>query len=364
MNLITEFPDRKEKTMAIEHSLSVNGQPYFGSSVKRTIPILYTEPSSGIDKATGILLLIAGFDGDTSSKVYRKIRHEFADTQNLIIVQCNYFGSQFMGSKTMSEVYYIMNEMSQKLLKYSEEGISPLPKMNADLNLQESSDCFCELGIFQALDNLKAIKKVIESLKEQNIKFNYDRIIAYGYSHGAYLALICNALMPNLFSAIVDNSGWLYPVYLYRPRLCTGEFLGQTLIVSISYQGRKWIKDLGIYNLNRLYSQLDNSATIIAYHGESDGLISYNEKQRFISKIKNAKIFLVTQEEIDGKIFKNTLHGMGSDFLKFFYYVSQNENLSRPSCENSSLETLFLPGNITSKKFQYNITNELDILIS
>ena len=87
--------------MATEYALTVTGQPYFNHTESRSIPAFYTIPDRGVTSSTGILLLISGFEGDTSANVYKKMRMEFSDQQDLIVVQCDYFGFQFMGSDTM-----------------------------------------------------------------------------------------------------------------------------------------------------------------------------------------------------------------------------------------------------------------------
>ena len=207
------------------------------------------------------------------------------------------------------------------------------------------------MGLLQAMDNLRAMKIVMDILEQNQMDYNRERIICYGHSQGAYLAYLCNALAPNLLSGLIDNSAWLLPVFLLQPRkrlsvYCifdyasgriyleqseekAGERPGILLEVYAAYQGNKWIDDMAAYSLNVIYEQVENHAKIISFHGKQDTLISVNDKEDFIKKIPNAVMHIVDEDEIDGSLFKNTGHGMDADFLKLFYAVCSRESLQR-----------------------------------
>lgn len=351
--------------MAAEYSLMIEGQPYFASGVGRTIQLFYTEPEEGVKPDTGILLLISGFEGDTGVSVYQKMRREFSDRENLVVVQCDFFGYEFMGSETMRKVFGILQSMAEQINERRQRGEAlPEEEMIENLEQEESRDGFCELGIFQALDNLRAVRSVMELLNCRGCEYNKERIIAYGYSHGAYLALLCNALAPDLFSGIIDNSGWMYPVYLYRPRICnaawndseTGE--SKRLFVMIHYKGRQWIDDMEIYHLRRLYSQFENQARILSFHGEDDGLVPLREKSNFIAKVENACLVVIRKEDVDEKIFYNTQHGMGSDFLRLFYFVTSIDKLEREEVQG---EYAWKAREFSTRKYRYRISEKLEI---
>lgn len=356
--------------MATEYSLRIAGQPYFGSSREREVQVFYTEPEEGVNPDTGILLLISGFEGDTSANVYKKMRMEFSDRENLVVVECDYFGYQFMGSGTMQEVHEMMRGMARELGEMQRRG-EPLPEgaLTEHFKQEESRDDFCELGLFQALDNLRALRSVIDILKCRGYEYNANRIIAYGYSHGAYLALLCNALRPHLFSGILDNSGWVYPVYLYRPRICSGVWsdtgTGQSkkLYVFVGYQGRQWIDDLEAYNLRRLYSQFQNHARILSFHGEDDGLVPLKEKVKFGEGVENLQLYVIREGDVDEKIFYNTQHGMGSDFLKLFYFVSSIDDMVRGKpLDQEGRERMWESQAFLSGKYRYVLSEDLELI--
>ncbi|MCC6488734.1 MAG: DUF2920 family protein [Candidatus Hydrogenedentes bacterium] len=62
-------------------------------------------------------------------------------------------------------------------------------------------------GYFQALDALRALYTVLESLKARGIAVNTGRIYATGGSGGGNLSLMVNKLAPRAFACIVDLCG-------------------------------------------------------------------------------------------------------------------------------------------------------------
>ena len=72
------------------------------------------------------------------------MRMEFSDQQDLIVVQCDYFGFQFMGSDTMLQVHQKMEDMVEELNQHTDEIDTFMPEgMRDELTLSETSDCFC-----------------------------------------------------------------------------------------------------------------------------------------------------------------------------------------------------------------------------
>lgn len=55
--------------------------------------------------------------------------------------------------------------------------------------------------------NITAMLSVMNVLYDINSK----KVIIYGQFHGAYL---CNTFTPTNFSLIIDNSAWIYPLYI------------------------------------------------------------------------------------------------------------------------------------------------------
>jgi len=200
--------------MANSYETEVQAQPSIYLPKERTMKIAFSEPEAGVDEETGILLIIAGYGGQLSSNVYTKMRNQFADDYNLMTVQCDYFGYQYMGSD-----YPVV--VDDELLK-SSLSAAELDLLNRDyeryrhilqgkvftqdIELGETPSDFNDMGLMQAIDNARVVKILLDIIKENGYSINEKRIYAYGFSHGGYLAYLCNAMWPGLFTGIIDNS--------------------------------------------------------------------------------------------------------------------------------------------------------------
>ena len=107
--------------------------------------------------------------------------------------------------------------------------------LSAKENLSESLDNYNDMGLIQAIDNISAVISVMEVVKDNGYSFNENKIILYGHSHGAYLSYLCNAFAPNMFSLLIDNSSWLFPVYLKSNRYLNNMYENSLLSVEFDY---------------------------------------------------------------------------------------------------------------------------------
>ncbi|WP_252233970.1 DUF2920 family protein [Clostridium sp. ZS1] len=302
----------------------------------RKFNIYFSEPDGGINSDTGILLFIAGFGGNSSSNVYKKMRNEIADKYNLVTIQCDYFGWQFMQQADKIKVpNFDINELKQVFTKEDIQKIYKTGKFDFDVFLKnaikydlnitvnadlsgETLDDFNDMGIMQAIDNIAAILRVMAILYDNGYEFNAKKVIAYGHSHGAYLSYLCNAFAPTLFSLIIDNSAWIYPSYLKINRYLIHNMDKFTLNVEFDYLAKKIDIDKELLNLQHVYSNLKNTCKIICYHGVTDSLISNFQKKDFCKTVENCEYNEISLDEVDGDIFKSTNHGLNADFFKLF----------------------------------------------
>lgn len=317
--------------MSKEYELEIWGQPSLYKHKERKFKIFFSEPENGVNEETGILLLISGYGENPNSNVYKKCRNTFADKYNLVTLQCEYFGCEFMQSMK------IMNaDDLQKYIPYAElEDIfankNHVYEKIVNIPLNEALENMNDMGPLQAIDNITATISPIEILKSNNLKFNKNKIIIYGFSHGAYLAHLCNLFSPSLFSTIIDNSGYVYPAYLEK-NLTRTLYMTIDKFTTIKLHYRYIITDIvfdkQLYNLNILYNQLKNKCHIISFQGNADNLYDYRKKVNFIKTVDNTTLELITEKEVDGAIFKSNTHGLNADYLKLFEYVYNKYNLS------------------------------------
>lgn len=327
--------------MAKEYEFEMDGHPNMYSLKPRKLKVYFSEPEKGVDQNTGIVLLIAGFGANTQSNVYKKMRNTFADKHNLITVQCDYFGWEFMqdaGNITLNlnretlenifskdEIKYIFkdNDIFPRLIEICDVHKVDISAMET---LNENKDNYNEMGLVQAIDNVSAVFSVLEILKDNGYNINKNKIILYGNSHGAYLSYLANAIAPNLFTLLIDNSAWLFPTYLKDSRYVNKQYGQVRLTVGFDYLAKKLDIDQEILYIPFLYSNFKNECEIICYHGTNDNLISHQDKRQLKDLVQHFNYNEIDITQVDGEIFKSTSHGLGADFLKLFDEILNKHN--------------------------------------
>ncbi len=312
--------------MAKEYVIEIQGQPTRYSDQVRKIPLYFAEPEQGAGAETGILLLIAGYGGHGMSNVYQKMRRVFADQYNLVTVQCDYLGSRFMRHDQHLE---ITEEMLRRVftprefqsLRRDYAGHKDLFRdviLSGYISLDETADDYNEMGLGQAMDNLMAVKVLMDIIRENGITCRQDRVYIYGQSHGAYLGYLCNFLVPGLFTGIIDNSAYLLPYFLSHDRKITK--VGEQVTLQKCYHylvsDQDW--DPGSYDLRKLYAGYQNEAQIIVYHGQEDEMIPLEEKRAFLDTVQHVTLHIVTRDMAEGELFHSASHSLGADLLKLF----------------------------------------------
>lgn len=288
-----------EWILSKEYEFAIAGHPNIYTGASRDLKIYFSEPENGVNEDTGLILFIPGYGGSSQSNVYKKMRREFADKYNLVTVQCDYFGSEFM-----------QNE-----------------------ELRETPDNFNDQTLMQAIDNITAVLTVAAVIEDNELTFNAKKIILYGHSHGAYLSHLCNVYAPKLFSILIDNSAYMYPNYLYLDRVrrftLTNTLSGAQRQVIINYtMSKHYVKDRELVDLQQLYKKFDNGCHILTYQGSADHMIVPAEKRAFCEAISHCDYKEIHENDVDGEVFKSTKHG-DTDFLNLFEYSMKNKTFEK-----------------------------------
>ncbi|WP_102692916.1 DUF2920 family protein [Rummeliibacillus pycnus] len=302
----------------------------YNGSTGRNLRIDYSLPSQGVTAETGLLLLVPGYGGNIDSNVYKKMRDVFADQYNLVTVQCTYFGDSFMqnvetftfsNNDQFAQEYLTKDEQIKVqenpalLIKYLSNFSIKFP-LTATIN--ETLDEFNDMGFMQAIDLITSIDAVKIILRENHLPFDEQKVLGYGHSHGAYLLHLCNRLEPSLFTAIIDNSAWLEPVYLTSNRYLFKSYGKMILQIKFDYLAKEILLDKKALNLNTIYKNFDNQAEILVFQGTNDNQIDYKEKEIITSKVNNTSFILIDEKDVDNNIFYSNQHGLDADFLKLF----------------------------------------------
>jgi len=317
--------------MAKTYEIEVQAQPSIYSPKERTMMMYFAEPEEGVNQDTGILCIFAGYGGTAQSNIFQKMRILFADAYNLLTVQCDYFGYEYMqdrkqqGEVTVEEMKKVLSKAEIDLLKRDYKKYEHILKgkiFEQKIELGETKESFNDMGLMQAVDNLRAIKILFDIVENNNYIINKNRVYAYGFSHGAYLAYLCNALNPNLFTAIVDNSGYLFPFFAkVERRVMAIDDEGIHIKQIFCYKASEYVEDEELLYLPKLYKQFDNQADIICYAGETDDMTSLEDKKSFLNQVEHTKVETITESRVDMVRFKSTNHGLGADFIELFHFA-------------------------------------------
>ncbi|MFJ7405444.1 MULTISPECIES: DUF2920 family protein [unclassified Lysinibacillus] len=318
--------------MAYNQELSIPAHPtIYNGNNERTYRIEYSIPQNGTNEDTGIVIFVSGFGGNIDSKVYKKMREVFADTYNLVTVQCDYFGSKFMQgsdsfSYSLSTLEKILSKEDFELLKDDQSKLFEIVRaystqIDCVATINETKNEFVDMSYMQAIDNITALEAIKLILKENNLQFNENKIIGYGHSQGAYILHLANKLAPHLFTYIIDNSSWVDPAYLYSNRYLFKGVGNAVLSIEFDYMAKSYLKDKKALSLHKHYATFKNGAYIYSLLGTTDNLVDVQDKKMSISRLKFTQFELIDANKVDGEIFKSTNHGLDADFLKLFEYV-------------------------------------------
>lgn len=314
---------------------SIYGERSEIEAYEREMNVYFSVPEKGAGVNTGLLLLIAGFGGHAQANVYKKMRDQFADQYDLVVVQCDYFGWEYMQNPN---AFFLENGqiVSMSLLEsFRQQGICSFGAFGK-WEIEESWENFNDMGIMQAVDNVIAVLSIIYVLQNKKIKLNGDRMFIYGHSHGAYLSYLCNRIASGLFFGLIDNSAWLIPAYIHKARKLPIKISlsswGKEEIdvnVCINYFAVSMKNQFDVFNLKQLYSEFKNQCKIVSYHGVDDELIGNKEKEEFCSNVAQCNLQIISGKSIDGAVFNSTKHGLDADFLKLFDYAMRNKQFNK-----------------------------------
>lgn len=225
-------------------------------------------------------------------------------------------------------------------------------QIKAKEKLLESQANFNDMGIMQALDNITAVSYIIKILTDNQLKFNANKVILYGHSHGAFLSYLCNAFAPGMFSLLIDNSSWLFPAYLQGSRHLFNQLGNMIIDIEFDYLASHMPYDNEMLYLPVLYSKFKNHCEIECFHGTTDNLISHMDKKNFSDQVDHCFFHEISPDRIDNHIFKSTNHGLDADFLKMFDFVMNKKEFEQGS--ELSLSPVTFETSTMSYNFNYD----------
>lgn len=177
-----------------------------------------------------------------------------------------------------------------------------------------------DFGYLQALDALRALNYVFQSLEQAKTPFWRGRIYATGGSGGGNVALMANKLAPRTFACVVDISGMarLNDDIAYGlpggSELNAGYSQDRSSKAYLTHDAKE-LRDVGnIDHLNDMYV-FGNRAKIIIVHGASDDVCPCLDTVRLAKDLEesmlDSTLDLISKRDVDGEIITGTGHALG-----------------------------------------------------
>ncbi|NUM52634.1 MAG: DUF2920 family protein [Candidatus Hydrogenedentes bacterium] len=177
-----------------------------------------------------------------------------------------------------------------------------------------------DFGYLQALDALRALHYVFQSLDDAKTPFARGRIYATGGSGGGNVALMANKLAPRTFACVVDISGMARLTDDIAFGLPGGSELNAGYSRdpnSIAYLARhaQELRDIGNPQHLADTARLRTHTKVVIVHGADDAVCPAEDAVRMAKNFESAGVSVdlrvITQDDIDGDAITGTGHALG-----------------------------------------------------
>ncbi|OKP85816.1 hypothetical protein A3844_15800 [Paenibacillus helianthi] len=321
-----------------------------------------TLPVKGVTDRTGLILSIPGFGGLANSTYQiEKLNPYLAEKYNCIVVSLNYFGI-YRGIETIMDDNFLRNmefiygvpsaywsdissenDFYVKLGEILEsKGVAQLDPRCQALKSTARNE-YQSFGFLPALDCLTVLGDVIR--KYPNL--NKRKIIAYGSSYGGYIAMLCGKFAPNLFSVIIDNSGFSRA---QMKHIVGREILEHDYVVTVNYNNKPYtvpfaynnpwtiLDDTSPFYFGDSHKQIRNlllrehrvksDTRYYIFHCEEDQIASVEDKDKVAALLSNYNSTYYKRvgiNDLDGVLFKKYTHAMNASLRKLFDYAAEQD---------------------------------------
>jgi len=301
-------------------------------------------PSHGLSPDSGVIFYIPGFGFRFDDGYAAGFLPHLADTYDCVAVSVDYHGARgYAGAAQrwpapdfftkLAEHYgltvtappdtsvpVIVDTVCRQLIA---RGVT---KLHPACHTVSGMDGYANFGLLPALDHLQVLWKVMA-----DHAVNKKRLFVLGTSYGGYIGLLLCKLAPNTFRLIVDNSGFSgpedAPEYLYGIASSAGPIrIVNRCLVAFSADpsspnylspSRKRVRDLAVAE----HYALPSDTVLYSYHSATDRVARADAKKRLaevLGRFRKYDLRLISEADIDGRIFKNLAHGMNASLRGLF----------------------------------------------
>ncbi|MCW5759108.1 MAG: DUF2920 family protein, partial [Phenylobacterium sp.] len=337
----------------IEITREIDGAPDYEIGLPRTAPLVYDVAWPQEGEAPGVVLVIAGFGGDTDGAYSRGLRRHIVETTGMGAVGVRYHA--FHARHTNGAAVRIDPADHAALLGAAWLAKAPVgnpadfgevcralgaakvgiaPRVWIDPPHGEAQN----FGVIQALDHLAVIGDLLENAPP----FDTRRIVVLGSSHGGYIAHMIAKFAPSTLAAVIDNSSYAQPPMNYlaigdAPEYTVG-FEGLSVHARVRSawtvsdrhapnfydRDRDLIRDLRYppHLAAMRASAADAGTQYFMVNAAVDPISPPVAKRRQQAALARAgfrsELSLVGPEQIDGKVFKAVTHGLDASLKGLF----------------------------------------------
>ena len=337
----------------IEITRQIDGAPDYELGVPRAAPLTYdiSWPQEG--EAPGLVLVIAGFGGDTDGEYAKGLRRHIVETTGMGAVSVRYHAFHARPNNggairidAADQAYLIgvaaLAKAPVKNIANFHDLVVGLAAAKVEINpkvwVDPAHGEAQNFGLIQALDHLC----VIADLMENAPPFDTRKIVALGSSHGGYIAHLIAKIAPSTLAAVIDNSSYCQPPMNYlaigeKPEF-TVTYEGLTLHARVKSawtmsdreapnfydRDRDLIRDLRYPpHVAAMRAQAEDAGTqYFMVNAAVDTISPPPVKQRQQAALASAgfssELDLIGPDQIDGRVFKAVTHGLNASLKGLF----------------------------------------------
>ena len=331
----------------------------FETGLIRSQPLRYhlTWPEG---RAKGLVFVIPGFGGDTDCRYAKRLRHHIAKTHGLAAASVRYHCIEARptngATRTIGEREHLMlvglaalrgvriddpRDLDEVIFKLAAAGEAALIQGVLEPGQGETQN----FGLLQAMDHLAALGDMLE----RGPAFDSRRVVAFGSSHGGYIAHMMAKIAPRSLAMVLDNSGYVQPPMAYlgigsSPELVEVQDGLQFLLRTRSawtvddraapnFYDRNWdlIRDMGFPpHLAAMRAAAGGGAATryLMFNAAEDDVSDPGAKLRQARALQaagfEADLRLVGQADIDGVMFKRLVHALDASLKTLFDHCAQH----------------------------------------
>ncbi len=367
-----------------------------------------TLPKKGVNEDTGLIMIVGGFDEIANTEYQEKeLRPFLADKFNCIVVGTNYFGIQRNRSiritpdfiHNFNRIYNLDLSVESFAKTISEEEIYRVIAEHVVSRGITSLDLRCQptiitgnneyqsWGFLPAVDCLQVLGEVLKSYP-----VNAKRIMVYGKSYGAYVAMLMGKFAPHTFAVIIDREGYSRSELKH---IACGEFMDADYVYAfnIRFSDLKFTISSGSNNpwtiedeLSPFYfsdnhrkirslleekHRLESETSYYIFHSETDGIASIADKDRNVeilkqyNKVQYNRFPGLEEPDTDGIQLTAEQYADFSDQELFTWLADTcGEDLSKTTNDNDfKLNSVHL-FDCGAKKYQFQFDDAYNLSIS